>query len=236
MAHAIRYRLLTCLIALVTVFGVVFTAAPSIAFAAGTELSFDGTSVTDDLTSSSAGGKTFDLKDYPYDESKQAQVINFVEYCYSYKANMRNNYGLYVYIYNPQGLNISTTSKSNNIQMATRYDEEGNPSDYAKFDLRFLSKSEESNYKNLFYKFKVVDKAIDGKTFAQRVNSNERRYDLRRKQRNGLFRKRHVHIHRLCGGVWTGRKCEKHAYKQGRISRNGVAGRKAYLLPHKDFG
>ena len=119
MAHAIRYRLLTCLIALVTVFGVVFTAAPSIAFAAGTELSFDGTSVTDDLTSSSAGGKTFDLKDYPYDESKQAQVINFVEYCYSYKANMRNNYGLYVYIYNPQGLNISTTSKSNNIQMAT---------------------------------------------------------------------------------------------------------------------
>jgi len=178
MAHAIRYRLLTCLIALVTVFGVVFTAAPSIAFAAGTELSFDGTSVTDDLTSSSAGGKTFDLKDYPYDESKQAQVINFVEYCYSYKANMRNNYGLYVYIYNPQGLNISTTSKSNNIQMATRYDEEGNPSDYAKFDLRFLSKSEESNYKNLFYKFKVVDKAIDGKTFAQRVNSNERRYDV----------------------------------------------------------
>ena len=91
---------------------------------------------------------------------------------------MRNNYGLYVYIYNPQGLNISTTSKSNKIQMAVRYDADGNPSDYAKFDLQFLSKSEESNYKNLFYKFKVVDKTIDGKTFAQRVNSNERRYDV----------------------------------------------------------
>ena len=178
MAHAIRYRLLTCLIALVTVFGVVFTAAPSIAFAAGTELSFDSTNVTDDLTSSTDGGQAFDLKDYPYDESKQAQVINFVEYCYSYKANMRGNYGLYVYIYNPQGLNLSTTSKSNKIQMATKYDEAGNPSDYVKFDLQFLSKSEESNYKNLFYKFKVIDKAIDGKTFAQRVNSNERRYDV----------------------------------------------------------
>ena len=178
MAHAIRYRLLTCLIALVTVFGAVITAAPSIAFAAGTQLSFDNTSVTDDLTSSTDGGQAFDLKDYPYDESKRAQVVNFVEYCYSYKANMRNNYGLYVYIYNPQGLNISTTSKSNKIQMAVRYDADGNPSDYAKFDLQFLSKSEESNYKNLFYKFKVVDKTIDGKTFAQRVNSNERRYDV----------------------------------------------------------
>lgn len=178
MAHAIRYRLLTCLIALVTVFGAVITAAPSIAFAAGTPLSFDSTDVLDDLTSSTDSGQAFDLKDYPYDESKQAQIINFVEYCYSYKANMRNNYGLYVYIYNPQGLNFSTTSKSNKIQMAVKYDADGNPSDYAKFDLQFLSKSEESNYKNLFYKFKVVDKAIDGKTFAQRVNSNERRYDV----------------------------------------------------------
>lgn len=178
MIQSIKNRVLACIIALVTVFGAVITAAPSIAFAAGTQLSFDGTSVTDDLTSSTDGGQAFDLKDYPYDESKQVQVINFVEYCYSYKANMRNNYGLYVYIYNPQGLNISTTSKSNKIQMATKYDSDGNPSDYAKFDLQFLSKSEESNYKNLFYKFKVVDKAIDGKTFAQRVNSNERRYDV----------------------------------------------------------
>lgn len=178
MAHVIRYRVLACLIALVTVFGAVITAAPSAAFAAGTELNFDSTDVLNDLTSSTADGQAFDLKDYPYDESKQAQVIHFAEYCYSYKANMRNNYGLYVYIYNPQGLNLSTTSKSNKIQMAVRYDADGNPSDYAKFDLQFLSKSEESNYKNLFYKFKVVDKVIDGKTFAQRVNSNERRYDV----------------------------------------------------------
>ena len=178
MAHAIRYRLLTCLIALVTVFGAVITAAPSIAYAAETGLSFDGTDVLDDLRSSTAGGQAFDLKDYPYDESKQAQIINFAEYCYSYKANMRGNYGLYVYIYNPQGLNLSTTSKSNKIQMATKYDADGNPTDYAKFDLQFLSKSEESDYKNLFYKFKVMDRAIDGKTFADRVNSNERRYDV----------------------------------------------------------
>ena len=91
---------------------------------------------------------------------------------------MQGNYGLYVYVYNPQGLNISTNSKSNKIQMAVSYDSEGNPNDYAKFDLLFLSKSEDSNYKNLFYKFKVVDREINGTTFKDRVNSNERRYDV----------------------------------------------------------
>lgn len=177
MTREIRFKLLTCLIALAILFGVVFSAAPNIAYAEGT-LNFDTTNVLDDLRSSSVGGEPFDLNDYPFDESKDIQVINFVEYCYSYKANMRVNYGLYVYVYNPKGLNLSTNSKSNKIQMAVSYDADGNPTDYIKFDLQFLSKSEESNYKNLFYKFKVIDREIDGTTFAERVNSNERRYDV----------------------------------------------------------
>ena len=175
MRKAFTDRLLLCIIAFAVVFGIVLTAVPDISYAAdNAELSFDSTNVLDDLKSS----KSFNLKDYPYDESKEIRVINFVEYCYSYKANMRDNYGLYVYIYNPKGLNISETSKSNKIQMAVRYDENGSPADYVKFNLEYCSKSEESNYKNLFYKFKVTDKKIDGKTFAQRVNSNERRYDI----------------------------------------------------------
>lgn len=160
------------------VFGVVVSAAPDIAYAAGSELSYDKTNVMDDLTSSTVNGQPFDVKDYPYDEDSQAQIVNFVEYCYSYKGNMQGNYGLYVYVYNPQGLNISTNSKGNKIQMAVSYDSEGNPNDYAKFDLLFLSKSEDSNYKNLFYKFKVADREINGTTFKDRVNSNERRYDV----------------------------------------------------------
>lgn len=174
----VRQRIFVCLIALVMVFGVVVSAAPDIAYAAGSELSYDKTNVMDDLTSSTVNGQPFDVKDYPYDEDSQAQIVNFVEYCYSYKGNMQGNYGLYVYVYNPQGLNISTNSKSNKIQMAVSYDSEGNPNDYAKFDLLFLSKSEDSNYKNLFYKFKVVDREINGTTFKDRVNSNERRYDV----------------------------------------------------------
>lgn len=174
-----KNRFLLCIIALVMVVCTFFMAVhPTVAFAAEREISYDTTNVLDDLTSSTANGEPFDIIDYPFDESKEAQVISFVEYCYSYKANLRDNYGLYIYVYNPQGLNISTNSKSNKIQMATSYDSEGNPNDYQKFNLEFCSKVEDGDYKNLFYKFKVVDREVNGTTFAQRVNSNARRYDV----------------------------------------------------------
>lgn len=151
---------------------------PTIAMAAENEKNFDNTNVLDDLKSSTANGKPFDITQYPFDEDKDAQVISFVEYCYSYKANLRDNYGLYIYVYNPKGLNISSNSKSNKIQMATAYNSDGKPSDYNKFSLEFCSKVEEGDYKNLFYKFKVVDRKVNGKTIAERVNSNARRYDV----------------------------------------------------------
>lgn len=148
------------------------------AFAAATGVNFDRTDIMDDLSGATINGKVFDIRDYPFDENGSVQVISFMEYCYSYKANMRANYGLYFYLYNPRGLNLSANSKMNKVQMAVRYDTDGNPNDYEKFDLLFCAKSEESNYKNLFYKFKLVDKAVNGKPFAERVNSNERRYDV----------------------------------------------------------
>ena len=120
----VRQRLFVCLIALVIVFGVVVSAAPNIAYAESGELNYDKTSVMDDLSTSTVNGQPFDMKDYPYDEDSQAQIVNFVEYCYSYKGNMQSNYGLYVYVYNPQGLNLSTNSKGNKIQMAVSYDSE----------------------------------------------------------------------------------------------------------------
>lgn len=134
---------------------------------------FDSTNVLDDLRSS----EDFNILNYPFTDSKDIRIINFVEYCYSFRVNMRDNYGLYVYIYNPKGLNLDT-GDANFIQMAVSYDENGNPTDYEKFGLKYLSKAEESNYKNLFYKFKVIDREINGTFFFDRVNSNERRYDV----------------------------------------------------------
>ena len=140
--------------------------------------SYEETNVLDDLRSATVNGEKFDLRNFPYNENGRCQVIDFVEYCYSYKSNQRSNYGLYLYVYNPQGLNLSTDSKRNKVQMAVNYNEKGDATDYMKFNLQFCSKSESSDYKNLFYKFKVVDRKINEKTFADRVNSLERRYDV----------------------------------------------------------
>lgn len=149
---------------------------PQIAYASS-ENSFDTTNVLDDLLSSTIDGKPFDLKDYPYNENGTLRIVSLIEYCYSFKSNMRANYGLYLLIYNPQALNLSTNSKQNKIQMAVSYDKNGTPTRYEKFDLQFCSKSS-NDYKNLFYKYKIVDRKIADKTFAKRVNTNERRYDI----------------------------------------------------------
>lgn len=171
-------KVFLCIIAMALVVSSLFgMALPTFALAAENN-KFDQTDVLDDLSSSKINGKPFDITDFTFDETKDIQVISFVEYCYSYKANLRDNYGLYVYIYNPQGLNLSTSEKQNKIQMAVAYDADGNPTDYQKFSLQFCSKTESGDYKNLFYKFKVVDRKVNNTTFADRVNSMARRYDI----------------------------------------------------------
>ena len=150
--------------------------------AAETQTNFEKTNVLDDLKSSDG----FNITNYPFDgtgQIKHPEIMNVVEYCYSFRVNMRDNYGLYLYFYNPQGLDIDTNSRANKVQTAVAYgtDKDGNitPTVYEKFDLKFCSVSTEPNYYHLFYKFKVIDhKSADGKTIAERVNSNERRYDI----------------------------------------------------------
>lgn len=173
-----KYRIMLFLIVFVMVLGVVvFTAAPCITIAEEAGVNFDETDVLNDLTSSTINGVPFDLKDYPFDEDGEMQVVSFIEYCYSYKANMRKNYGLYVYVYNPRAINIATDNKGNKIQMAIKYNANGEPADYAKFPLVFCGKSG-GEYSNLFYKFKIDDISVNGTHFADRLNSNERRYDV----------------------------------------------------------
>lgn len=145
-------------------------------------ISFDDSNVLEDLESSTVNGQAFDFLTYCFDETKQLQIINVVEYCYSYKANMRGNYALYVYIYNPKGIDLLERSGQNKIQMAVSWSKDSDGVYYAdryeKFSLKFCNKSERANYKGLFYKYKVIDREIDGKTMAERVNSMERRYDI----------------------------------------------------------
>lgn len=144
---------------------------------------FEQTNVLEDLKSSSSGGQAFDLTKYPFDETgmlHKTSLISFIEFGYSEKEELKDNYGLFVYVYNPQNLEFETASASNKIQLAVGYSDDGSPSDYEKFLLEFENKSEEKPYNNLFYKFKIVDhKSTDGKTIQERVSSSSlRRYDV----------------------------------------------------------
>lgn len=158
----------------------------AVVHAATSTTEFEQTDVMDDLKTATINGKSFDVVDYPYDSIgafKHPEILTVVEYCYSYRPSARENYGLYIYFYNPQSLNFKANSGANKITLGVKYvtDNTGNikVDGYEKFTLRFCSKST-GDYDNLFYKFKVIDHVsdIDGKTIAARVNSNARRYDI----------------------------------------------------------
>lgn len=151
----------------------------NISYAATSFNRFDDVNVMDDLNSATVNGEKFNIADYDADPNKEPEIINFVEYCYSYYKNMQSNYGLYLYVYNPQGLNFEPYNTSNKVQLAVAYNDDGSPKKYDKFQLQYCSKSEDANYKNRFYKFKIVDKVgADGKKIAERVKANNRRYDV----------------------------------------------------------
>lgn len=133
-----------------------FSPAPVAYAAGGDAVNFDGTDVMDDLKGSSPNGVPFDLEDYPYDENGSPSVIGFYEYAYSQYENLFDNYGLYVYIYNPALLDIATGSGSNKIQIASEFDKDGTPTDYIKMNLVAVDISDGA-VANRFLKFKIVD-------------------------------------------------------------------------------
>lgn len=142
---------------------------------------FDAVSVEADLESIEG----FSYLLYPYDPIgfHSPQIFNVAEWAYSFDEARRGDYALYVYFYNPQGLDIHEDSNQNKIVLAVDYDKypvtQGSlPTSYETFDLAFCSKTG-GDYANLFYKYRVIDhESADGKTVAERVNSNGRRYDI----------------------------------------------------------
>ena len=139
---------------------------------AGT-LAYDSTNVMDDLENTTIDGVSFDVKDYPFDEKRDTSVLLFAEYCYSFYSNKQSNYSLYVYVYNPQGLVFDTPSARNAIQFSV-----GDTSEYVKYPLQFLNKSEETNYEGLFYKFKVYLTGEQKTAILEKLNSSERFYHI----------------------------------------------------------
>ena len=136
-------------------------------------ITYEQTDALDDLKGSIVNGKEFSLTEYAFDESKDTQVLSFVEYCYSFYENLQDNYGLHVYVYNPKGLVFTVDHPLNQIQFAYGLSTSQN---YTKYQLAFLNYSTEAAYKGLFYKFKVVMTEAQKQTLLQGLNSSERVY------------------------------------------------------------
>ena len=138
-------------------------------------LTYEQTNVMDDLKSSTINGEPFSLTKYSFNAFKETQVLSFVEYCYSFYQNLQDNFGLYIYVYNPKGLNFDVNHGLNSIQLAYGASTSTN---YHKYPLQFLNCSKERNYERLFYKFKVVLTAEERQAILATVNSNERVYRI----------------------------------------------------------
>lgn len=136
-------------------------------------LAYDSTNVMDDLENTTIDGVPFDVKDYPFDEKRDTDMLLFAEYCYSFYTNKQGNYSLYVYVYNPQGLVFDTHSNRNAIELSV-----GDTSDYVKYPLQYLNKSELTNYEGLFYKFKVYLTGEQKSAVLEKLNSSERFYHI----------------------------------------------------------
>lgn len=181
MIKALRNRIYVIFLALLVIvcsfFSILTTPVKAFAAEQNKEVNFEETNVLDDLRSA----KNFNIFKYPFYNTGNPEmyIMNVVEYCYSFDVLRQGNYGLYLYIYNPNAQDIEIKDGANKVQMAISYNEKGEPNDYEKFDLKYCSKSEEEHYEGLFYKFKVIDHiSKDGKTILQRVSSSKRRYDI----------------------------------------------------------
>lgn len=139
-------KIITALIVSVVVFfsGQVFLPANFSHVKAAEVNNFDKSLVINDLSD-------IDITKYPADEEGDPYVIRFIEYCYSEKPFLAENYGLYIYLYNPNEKELDTSNITAN--MAIDYNEAGKPSSYENIELSFLNKTEN----NRFYKFKVTD-------------------------------------------------------------------------------
>ena len=149
MFHNLK-RLIAALVLFIVCVSVFFARGSfSVALAAESK-SYDETNVLDDLKDSTIAGEAFDLSDYSFQQYGRPQLISFIEFGYSFYADRRDDYGLYIYVYNPQGVAFDTETDRNSIEFKA-----GN-SPYYKKPLQFLNYSTQANYEGMFYKFKVV--------------------------------------------------------------------------------
>lgn len=193
-------RVFIILIALTLAALLTFTGiAPELAAAAEGDIrnAYEQTDVLDDLRGSTIAGKAFDIADYPYKDNGDSRLITFVEYCYSANKDKQGDYGLYVYVYNPQQ-NAYDDSVRNKIQF--RY---GNTQNYNKYPLTVINYSLKPGYEGLFWKFRVELTAAQRATILNTVNPAARVYEI-----SGIELSRRGEVKDYA----VGEKCQRYTY------------------------
>lgn len=179
MQKANYFKYIVAVLAAAVFISIFFTGGGISAYAAVSESSvvsaFENRNVLDDLEGSTIDGKLFDFSDWGFNERKDTQLLAFVEFGYSYKSDNLQDFGLYIYVYNPKGLDYVTDSTLNKISL--RY-ADINTSNYYKYNLQFLNQSMRGGFEGLFYKYKVVLTESQSDDILNTVNSSARVYEV----------------------------------------------------------
>ena len=152
----------------------------SITMMSGTQTAFAAEYTAYDNTDIESDLADIDTSAYPKDESARHRLLDdvgFMEYAYSDSVFIADNYyGLYFYVYNPTEKPVSLTSGAHHVNMATAYDENGEPSDYNNREITFL----DATANNRFLKFKLTDSraAYDAAVAYAAKHDGVRRYDI----------------------------------------------------------
>ena len=168
-----RRKIITLLSAAVVIPFIVIcalSASVKTAYAADSGNAFDDTRVEDDLAD-------MDL-DFVKANYTDIAIVEFIEYCYADNVFKQGNYGLYLYVYNPDRIDFSVKTGANTVNMAVGYDGDGDPNAYENRALQYVGKTTGAN-DGLVYKFKVAetkDILITQKEYNRTYG--ERRYDI----------------------------------------------------------
>lgn len=137
------------------------------------QICYEQTNVMSNLKGSTIGGKAFDVKDYPHNENGSPQIISLVEFCYSYYEDRQDDYGLYIYVYNPQDKAIDEKTERNKIQFTY-----GDKPSYGKYTLKFLNYSKDEGIEGRFYKFRIELTDVERADILKTISPDERVYKV----------------------------------------------------------
>lgn len=138
----------------------------------GIRAAYENTNVWDNLQGSTIGGNAFNIGDYPHNKNGTPQIISFVEFCYSCYSDKQDDFGLYVYVYNPQDTAFDTNTERNKISFRC-----GNKST-DKYILEFLNYSNKAGYEGRFYKFRIRLSLNERNSILKSLNENSRVYEI----------------------------------------------------------